>query len=497
MDRTILIVDDEAAQLRLLEGVVARQGYRTRTAATGEEALAAIEAGDPAIDVVLLDLSMPVMNGIDVLKALRPKRPDLPVVVLTAHSGVRNVVDAMRAGASDFLVKPASAERIRSAIDNALESNALVGELEPVTERFVETLSFEDLIGASPAMLEAVDAAKKAAASNIPVFIEGESGVGKELFARAIQAASDRRSKAFVAVNCGAIPEHLVESILFGHERGSFTGADDKHIGKFEEANGGTLFLDEIGELPLDMQVKLLRAIQENEIDPIGARRPVKIDIRIISATNRNIVDQVATGAFREDLYYRLNVFPLRIPSLRERREDIPALVNHFIARTASSEEKGQKSIAKEALDLLINYDWPGNIRQLQNAVFRAFILCDADELGVSDFPQILFQMERQGGALPAREPAGTGRPGYAAPVSAPAPGLLPVFDPASEIKPLEEIEADVIRLALEKYNGRMSEIARRLGIGRSTLYRKVAEYGLVEKSDDPGETSASAAAGR
>ena len=504
MAKTILIVDDEPTQVRIIETAVTRHGYKTLTADGGDAAIKILlGSGGDSIDLVLLDMAMPEVSGIDVLERLRPLRPDLPVIILTAHSSVNNVVEAMRAGASDFISKPASAERLRAAVESALNAESPIGEIEPVRRTFVNELDFDDLAGSSPAVLEAVDMARKAAKTSIPVLIEGESGTGKELFARAIQAASDRAKKPFITVNCGAIPENLVESILFGHEKGSFTGADAKHTGKFQEADGGTLFLDEIGELPPDIQVKLLRAIQEGEIDPVGARQPVQVDIRVISATNRNLAEQVAQGSFREDLYYRLNVLPLHVPALRQRREDIPGLVEHFIERVVESEKLEPKTIDQEAMTLLVNHSWAGNIRQLQNAVFRAVILCEETRLSPEDFPQILAHARRralgaasEGGAT--EHPAMASAPGGHAPEAgshqqsdtigeAYAPldplttGQLAALSIDGHMKRLSEIEKQAIILAIRKYDGRMSEVARRLGIGRSTLYRKMAEYKLKD----------------
>jgi DNA-binding NtrC family response regulator len=513
MAKTILIVDDEPTQVRIIETAVTRHGYQTLSADGGAAAIKILlgKAGE-TVDVVLLDLAMPEVSGIDVLERLRPLRPDLPVIVLTAHSSVNNVVEAMRAGASDFISKPASAERLRSAVESALNAESAVGEIEPVRQTFVDELDFDDLAGASPATAEAVDMARKAARTSMPVLIEGESGVGKELFARAIQAASERAKKPFVTVNCGAIPENLVESILFGHEKGSFTGADGKHIGKFQEADGGTLFLDEIGELPLDIQVKLLRAIQEGEIDPVGARKPVQVDIRIISATNRELAEQVAQGSFREDLYYRLNVLPLHVPALRQRREDIPQLVEHFIERVVDSEKLETRTIDQEAMTLLVNHSWAGNIRQLQNAVFRAVVLCEETRLAPEDFPQILAHARRralgaasEGGATehpamaskPGDHPAETGSSashgliGEAyAPIDPLTSGQLAGLGIDGHMKRLAEIEKQAIQLAIRKYDGRMSEVARRLGIGRSTLYRKMAEYKLRDDNGSNGSDS-------
>jgi DNA-binding NtrC family response regulator len=353
---------------------------------------------------------------------------------------------------------------------------------------------FDDLIANSPAMRQVLRLGQRAAQSTIPILVEGESGVGKELIARAIQGCSERAGKPFITVNCGAIPENLIESILFGHERGAFTGATEKHLGKFQEADGGTLFLDEIGELRLDMQVKLLRALQENEIDPVGAKRPVKVDVRIISATNRDLAELSRDGRFREDLYYRLNVFPVMIPPLRERREDIPALAQYFVTRFAAEENKPVAGFTAEALELLNTYSWPGNVRQLENTIFRAVVLCDADALDVVDFPQIANAMgvtprERPQTAIAAAndERAPAVRPVATATPSAPAHALA-ALDESGHMRKLEELETEIIRMAIARYHGRMSEVARRLGIGRSTLYRKLKDLGLEAEAEAPLE---------
>jgi DNA-binding NtrC family response regulator len=289
--------------------------------------------------------------------------------------------------------------------------------------------------------------------------------------------------KPFVTVNCGAIPENLVESILFGHEKGAFTGAVSKALGKFVEADGGTLFLDEVGELPLDAQVKLLRALQEGEVDAVGSRRPTKVDVRIISATNRDLSQQVAEGTFREDLFYRLNVFPIDMPSLRERRDDIPALVEHFIGRFNASEGTKVSGVADDTMKMLYAFDWPGNVRQLENAVFRAVVLCDGDKLRPQDFPQISGQMPDIASlpAAPAVAPADAASVVAGVPSAglATGEGPVPIMDPDGEMRALQDIERDILQYAIDYYQGHMSEVSRRLGIGRSTLYRKVREYDL------------------
>jgi DNA-binding NtrC family response regulator len=482
MAKTVLVVDDDPTQRRLIQAVLEREGLVVAHAASGEQAIDRMIAG--GADAIMLDLVMPGLGGLATLKELRARGFNQPVIVLTATGGIDTVVQAMQAGAQDFFVKPASPERIMVSIRNALQMGDLKGEVDRLKKRSAGKITFEELIGTSPAMTMVKRLGERAARSSIPILILGESGVGKELIARAVHGASDRAGKPFVAVNCGALPENLVESILFGHEKGSFTGATDKHLGKFQEASGGTLFLDEVGELPLDMQVKLLRALQEGEIDPVGSKRPVRVDVRIVSATNRDLAQQVAQGAFREDLYYRLNVFPIEAPSLRERREDIPALVEHFIRRFNVEEGKRVVGVTPETMALLAAQDWPGNVRQLENAVYRAIVLADAPYLQPYDFPAI--------SGLQAPIPAPTAaEPAKMAPsamelieeLHADAP--VRILDERGHLRTLEEIERDLIQLAIEIYSGHMSEVARRLGIGRSTLYRKVREQGLDTMLDE------------
>jgi len=498
MTTRVLIVDDDPTQRRILEEIVRRGGYEPVLAEDGEQAVGKIRGAAPGeIDAMVLDLVMPGLDGMGVLESIRPDTASLPVIVQTAQGGIDTVVSAMRAGATDFVVKPVSPERLEVSIKNALKVTALQGEIGRIQRKIEGTFTFADIITRSPEMARVVHLGERAAASNIPIIIEGESGVGKEMIARAIQGSSARRGKPFITVNCGAIPANLVESILFGHEKGAFTGASDKHMGKFAEASGGTLFLDEVGELPLDMQVKLLRALQEGEIDPVGSKRPVKVDIRIISATNRNMMELVREGKFREDLYYRLNVFPIHVPALRARLEDVPLLAQHFATRFAAEEHKPIDGIDPQALSLLQRYDWPGNVRQLENTVFRAVVLADKGMLTASEFPQIAaqlgepFELSAPPPPLPqaAQYNANYMQPGTAGLLPTGGLGAMSAFedptaairavDDSGQMRPLEEIEADIIKLAIDHYAGHMSEVARRLKIGRSTLYRKVRELGI------------------
>ncbi|MCJ2066693.1 sigma-54 dependent transcriptional regulator [Methylobacterium sp. J-088] len=492
MSTTVLIVDDDPVQRRLAEAAVRRFGFEARVVENGADALIVLKS--EGADVVLLDLVMPGLDGLGVLAEMRKSGLATPVIVQTSNGSIDAVVSAMRAGAVDFVVKPAGAERLQVSIKNALRVDTLEEEVRRMRRRASGVLTFKDLASKSPDMERVIRLAERAAKSNIPVLIEGESGVGKEVLARAIQGSGDRRGKPFVIVNCGAIPENLVESTLFGHEKGAFTGATEKHAGKFVEASGGTLFLDEIGELPLDAQVKLLRALQEGEVDPVGAKRPVRVDIRLVSATNRSLLDLVKQGKFREDLYYRLNVFPMTLPPLRARREDIPDLVRSFCARFSAEESKRVRAITPEAMALLTRYPWPGNVRQLENALFRAVVLADGDELTVTEFPQIAAQVE----GFDVRIPPVPMQAQMAAYAPEPVREIVrvEVRDPhamslvaeeTGEMKPMDVLEAEIIRYALQFYRQRMSEVSRRLGIGRSTLYRKLKDLGLEgdEKSED------------
>ena len=459
--RMLMLVDDEPAQTRLVSALAARAGWRTVIAADAETAIATLGTRDGMmLDAVLIDREGDVAP---LIVELRARRPALPILMLTANTNVELAVAAMRAGASDFLVKPIAPDRLLAALDATQSATGGGGELRPLTEKISAALGFDEIVGSAPKFRAALAIAAKAARARVPMLIEGESGVGKEVVAEAIHAASPRAKRPMVAVNCGAIPANLVESELFGHEKGAFTGAFTRQIGKLIDADGGTLFLDEIGDLPLDAQVKLLRFLQAGEVQPIGARHPREVDVRVIAATNRTLLDEVAAGRFREDLYYRLAVVQVTIPPLRDRRGDVPALARHMLARIARQPGLRDLGITDEAMALLGSYGWPGNVRQLQNALFRAAVLCEGDALTAADFPHIAAQSL----APPSPgEPSGAG---------------VALYLHDGNLRALDAIEADVIRLAIGHYRGRMTEVARRLGIGRSTLYRKLTELGISD----------------
>jgi DNA-binding NtrC family response regulator len=493
MPKNVLVVDDDPVQRRALEESIKRFGYAVAAADTGEKAIATLRAdasGD--ISLVLLDLVMPRTGGMAVLSALRSLPRRYPAIVLTAEGNIEAAMAAMGAGAVDFVVKPVSPERLEVSIKNALKIDALEGEINRMKASARGELGVADLI-AGEAMARVVDLGRRAAQSSIPVLIEGESGVGKALIARAIHGESARAGKPFVAVNCSAIPQSEIESRLFGEVPGK--------PGKIIEADQGTLFLDEIGELPLQAQARLLRLLQVGEVETLGEKHPIKADTRLIAATNQNLIDLVREGRLREDLYYRLNVFPIWVPPLRDRLDDVAELVRLFIARFAAEEGKRVDGISPEALAMLRRYSWPGNIRQLENAVFRAVALADGPMLGVNEFPQVAAHVEGYRVTVPAAPAPRAVSPRIEGPVmlgeSSNAPATIhvpsangrdavgiPALSEEGDIRSLEAVEADMIRLAFGRYRGRMTEIAKRLGIGRSTLYRKMREIGLEARAN-------------
>ena len=477
--RCLLLIDDEPAQRRLITAIGARAGWWVRGANDLDAARAMLaDPQEPKFDAILLDHWLPGEEGGELIRQIRELRPELPLLVLTAQNTVATAVDAMRSGASDFVVKPISPDRLLAALNTATDRRRRSGELRPLSEKIGKTLGFEEIVGSAPEFRNALAIAAKAARARVSVLIEGESGSGKEIVAQAIHAASPRGKKPLHTVNCGAIPENLVDSVLFGHEKGSFTGAFDRHIGRFEDADGSTLFLDEIGELPLETQVKLLRAIESGEFQRVGSRITQTVDVRIIAATNRRLIEEVAAGRFREDLYYRLNVVHVPIPPLRNRISDLPALARHLLSRIAEQPGMRHVSITDDGLAVLMSYGWPGNIRQLQNALFRAAVLCESDALTASDFPHIATEAACGRRQDDYHAKALTGQSATAA--FAHGPGIT-LYEADGNLRPLEAIEADVIRLAIGHYRGRMTEVARRLGIGRSTLYRKLGELGMSD----------------
>jgi DNA-binding NtrC family response regulator len=379
----VLIVDDDAASRRLLEVRLRPLECDVATAGNGEQALTAIRKEVP--DLVLLDLQMPRMGGIEVLRALRKEEIHIPVIVITAHGSIETAVEAMREGAHDFITKPVDANHFDIVVRKALEREGLKRELELFSED--ADRRYHLVIGKSAKMKEAVETARKAATSKATVLLLGESGTGKEIFARAIHTWSERKNQPFVAINCVGLSKELLESELFGHEKGSFTGADQLKKGKMELANGGTVFLDEIGDVSQELQTKLLRFLQEREFDRVGGVKPIHVDVRIVAATNRDLDIAVKEGRFREDLYHRLNVVPIMLPALRERREDIPALARHFLQRFAKEVKKNLSEINEEALGKLSAYDWPGNVRELANVIERAVVLGQGPEIASHDLP--------------------------------------------------------------------------------------------------------------
>ena len=501
MSHMILIVDRDPAQSRFVEAVILGLGHRARAVTSRAEAMETLraEAAQP-IDLAVIDVCTSDRRGLEVVGEVQTDAPSLPIIVLAEQATCEALVDERMDRVADVLTKPVTPERLRTSISRALRAApqnvaAPARPAQILTRNGASTV--DGFIGRSPAMTAVIGLAGRAAVSDIPILIEGESGVGKERIARAIHGSSKRAHGSFVAVNCGAMPDSLAESILFGHEKGSFTGATGRHAGKFLEASGGTLFLDEVADLKPGLQVKLLRALQEGEVDPIGAKGPVKVDFRLVSATNRNLFTLVRDGGFREDLYYRLHVFPIVVPPLRERRDDILELAHAFVGRFAAAEGKDVPGFTPAATHLLAAHPWPGNVRQLENSIYSAVVLSDGGPLDVPDFPQIAEPSPGRGSAH--RVTAGPMEAEYARygikPLMVPStPSLHPgpagsgfpfagaevaLKDDNGDLRPLRDIEEQVIRLALMSYEGRMSEVARKLGIGRSTLYRKVREFGL------------------
>jgi two-component system NtrC family response regulator len=446
----ILVVDDEASQRELLAGFLAKQGYEVVAAASGTEALQRLQR--ETFDLILTDHRMPQMSGLDLLKAAREVNPEVPVVVMTAYGSVEQAVAAMKAGAYDYLGKPIDLDDLLHRIGKVQERQQLLAEVQALRQDLRGRYRLEGIIAESGAMQEVLGVVRRVAPSTATVLIQGESGTGKELIARALHAQSPRASGPFVAVNCAALPETLLESELFGHEKGAFTGASERRVGRFEAAEGGSIFLDEIGDLSPGLQVKLLRVLQERRIERVGANRPIPVDVRVIAATKIDLERAIREQRFREDLYYRLNVVTVTLPPLRRRREDLPPLLDHFLKRFAQANAKDVRGFTREARDALMKYDYPGNVRELENIVERAVLLSRAEVIGLGDLP------------LAVQEGAG-------------AAGAPPASLPAL----LEQVEREKILEALRDAGGVQTRAAERLGISERALRYKLKKYGLGE----------------
>lgn len=450
----ILVVDDDDSLRRVTQVQLQQEGYEVDTAATGEQALAAFSGR--LYDLVITDLRLPGLSGLELLKRLKELYPEVVVILITAYGTIENAVEAMKFGAYDYLTKPVDPDALRLVARRALEHLQLEQEVRVLRQSLDQKYGFENIVGHSPALLYVLETAARAARTDATVLIRGETGTGKELLAKGIHFNSRRKDRPFVTINCAAIPKELLESELFGHVKGAFTGAFSHKKGKIELAQGGTVFFDEIGDLPLELQVKLLRLIQEREIEKIGEGRPVKVDVRIIAATHRNLQAMIEDGAFREDLYYRLNVIPLEIPPLRERKEDIPELVEHFFRRACNKHNRPELRFPENLLSYFTNYRWPGNVRELENTIERLVVLARGPEITVEDLPSQLRYQDSERDSLH---------------LELPPQGIS-----------LEAVERELILRALEKFNWNQTRAARYLDISRKTLIYRMEKYGLSRR---------------
>jgi two-component system, NtrC family, response regulator HydG len=449
----ILIVDDDPNHLKTLQTIIKSWGYQVFAADDGTKAVECVKAQPYAL--ILMDVRMAQMSGIEALKQIKQYNPAIPILIMTAYSSVDSAVEALKAGAYDYLTKPLDFEVLKISLARALEHSGLRAENADLKSKLSAAYELENIIGKSAAMKTLIDMLAMIAPSEATVLITGESGTGKELIAKSIHHNSSRKERPLVVVNCAALTETLLESELFGHEKGAFTGADKRREGRFMQAHKGTIFLDEIGETTPAMQAKLLRVIQEREIQRVGGEVTLSVDVRILAATNRQLEDDVKAGKFREDLFYRLNVVSLAIPPLRERQDDIPLLAQHFLEKYAQKNRKPVKGISPLAMDMLLKYGWPGNVRELENTIERAVILLPDDYITEKEMPSNLTQ--GYGGQPEPLAPAG----------------------PVAANRPLEEIEKEAILATLDASGGNKSETARRLGINRKTLHNKLKEYGI------------------
>ena len=450
----ILVVEDDDCLRRVTQAQLERCGYETAVSADVPEALSVLER--QPIDLVLTDLNLPGMSGLELLNRIRIAYPEISVVVITAYGTIETAVAAIKAGAYDYITKPVHPDELRALVNRVIERHRLIEEVRLLRSSLDEKFGFEHIVGRSAALLQVLDAASRVAHTDATVLILGETGTGKELIARAIHRNSLRRDRPFVIINCGAIPAELLESELFGHVKGSFTGAVNHKKGKVEMAEGGTVFLDEIGEMPLELQVRLLRLLQEREIEKVGATSMIRVDVRIIAATHRNLEALVAEGKFREDLYYRLAVIPITVPPLRQRTDDIAELVHHFFDRAKMRHGRHELQLPPAIMTYIVNYRWPGNVRELENVMERLVLLSRSDEITMADLPERL----REG--VPRPEPQQA-----ALPVGA----------------PLKTVERDLILQVLRECNWNQSKAARQLEISRKTLAYRMGKYGISRET--------------
>lgn len=457
--KRILVVDDEESLRRVTQVQLQQSGYDVTTAASGDEAFERLAAAP--VDLVLTDLKMPGMSGLQLLKRVRAEYPEVAVIVITAFGTVETAVEAMRSGAYDYITKPVNLDELRLVLSRALEHLDLLEEVRSLRTSLDEKYGFEHILGRSKVLLYVLDMASRAARTDSTVLIRGETGTGKELLAKAIHFNSPRKERPFVTINCGAIPKDLLESELFGHVKGAFTGALAHKRGKAELAGGGTLFLDEIGELPIELQVKILRLIQQGEIEKVGAAETEVVDVRIIAATHRNLLAMAEDGTFREDLYYRLAVIPLELPPLRERAADVPELVQHFLSKAKAKQRRPDLSLPPALLPYFSAYRWPGNIRELENVIERLVVLTRGDEIAINDLPDFL-RRER------------------------PALEVLHLDLPPQGVS-LEAVEKELILRALKMSNWNQTQAARYLDLSRKTLIYRMEKYGIREDQQREG----------
>lgn len=448
---SILIVDDEDAQRNILKGYLEKKGYQIYSASSGTEGIKTVQ--NNLIDIVLSDFKMPDKTGLEVLEEVKKINPEISFVILTAYGTIENAVKAMRLGAFDYISKPVDLDELDLMIERIIENKNLRSEIQILKNQLKEKFRIDSFISQSPKMEEVLSVAARAADSKATVLITGESGTGKEVLAKSIHYVSPRKDKPFIAVNIPALPETLLESELFGHEKGAFTGAEKTKKGRFELADTGTIFLDEIGDIPINLQVKLLRVLQEHQIERLGSTESLNIDVRIIAATHQNLEVKIKDGSFREDLFYRLNIVTLNIPPLRERKEDILPLIEHFSDKYSKENNKQKISISKEAIDYLIKYNYPGNVRELENIIERAVVLSRGDIITLNDLPNAVkgFKAERE----------------------------ITVNENATLIDQVEELEKKLIYDALTKANGNQSQAGRILGLTERNLRYKMQKYGI------------------